>query len=182
MIEVQDLPESDGEEEQDEEGEEGEEDEEGEEGQDEENVALREQDEPAPFDEEAFQKQMSDRLEAIRLNKALGNDDDEDDADSHSDSSQSDSDSDDVLSDAPPQSDFTAYVRAPPTRPARIDARKLGSGNELRDTVARQAVRQSQEKDKKHHSRKGAKAGNAKGHKWKTNASNIVAKAGGDGW
>lgn len=171
MIEVQDLPDSD-----EEEGQEEDEEEE----DDDDDEELREQDQTAPFDEEAFQKQMSDRLEAIRLNKALGNDD-EDDADSHSES-VSDSDSDDVLSDAPPQSDFTAYVRAPATRPPRIDARKLGSGNELRDTVARQAVRQSQERDKKHHSRKGAKAGNAKGHKWKTNASHIVAKAGGDGW
>lgn len=173
MIEVQDLPDTEDEEEDEEEQEDEDEDEE-------EDEEEPEQSAPEPFDEEAFQKQMSDRLEAIRLNKALGNDDD--DADSHSDSSQSDSDSDDVLSDAPPQSDFTAYVRAPPVRPPRIDARKLGSGNELRDTVARQAVRQSQEKDKKHHSKKGAKAGNAKGHKWKTNASHIVAKAGGDGW
>jgi RIO kinase 2 len=172
MIEVQDLPQSD-------DGEDVEEEEEGEEVDPAVDVEASE-----PFDEEAFQKQISDRLEAVRLNKALGNDNPSD-IPSHSESEEeldySDSD-DSVLSDAPPQSDFTTYVRTPAPRPLRINARKLGGGNELRETIARQVIKEREDKERKHHSRKGAKVGNAKGHKWKANANFLVGKGGGDGW
>jgi RIO kinase 2 len=131
MIEVQDMPESDPEYEDDDDEEEEEEEEEDDEQDDIDEVqesdiagAAKTDD---PFDEEAFQAQMTARLEALRLHKALGNDDPSESGTafdplnpdysipSHaelSDDESNDSDSSTDLSDGPPASDFTTYSRA----------------------------------------------------------------------
>ena len=80
MVDIQDMPDS-----EHEDGEEEEEDEEEQEDGDDANDdepdidAAAPTDEPSapsePFDEEAFQAQMAARMEALRLHKALGNDD-----------------------------------------------------------------------------------------------------------
>ena len=133
MLEVQDIPESDPEYE-DEEGDEVDLDEDdADEDADEANEdgAAAPDDPPKadePFDEEAFQAQMSARLEALRLHKALGNDDPAESGTGYdplnpdysvpshadpwapdSDDESYDSDSSTDVSDGPPQSDFTTY-------------------------------------------------------------------------
>ena len=134
MMEVQDIPESDPEYEDDEEEEEEEDEDEDDEveedpettGQTGETATTATEQEP--FDEEAFQAQMTARLEALRLHKALGNDDPSEsgtgfdplnpdyDIPSHaaleSDEESYDSDSSTDVSDGVPESDFTAYSRA----------------------------------------------------------------------
>ena len=148
MLEVQDIPESDPEYEDDED-----EEEEEEEAEDEgDAVAAETADQEAdlsttkpdePFDEEAFQAQMTARMEALRLHKALGNDDPEESGTgfdplnpdysipSHagfsSDEEDFDSDSSTDLSDGPPASDFTAYSRA--TRGRGGGGRGRGGGS-----------------------------------------------------
>lgn len=198
MGEVQDLPASDGEEE-DEDDEDEDEDEDEEADVDGEDAPEAESSDSAPVDEETARKQIADRLEAIRLNKALGNDDP---SDAHGDldpeaqheddaSSESDSDSSDALSDGPPASDFTAYTRDPKPRPERMTKKQLGQSS--RKTDLRHAIAHKVGKERDLQLRLsgqasgatggGAKAGKAKGHKWKSNPAYLVGKAGGgDGW
>lgn len=203
MGEVQDLPASDGEEDDEDEDEDDEEEDEEEEDEDEdeETVPEAEGSRSAPVDEETARKQIADRLEAIRLNKALGNDDPSDAHDHDLDpdvqdyeddeSSGSDSDSSDALSDGPPASDFTAYTREPKPRPERMTKKQLGQSS--RKTDLRHAIAHKVGKERDLQLRLsgqasgatggGAKAGKAKGHKWKSNPAYLVGKAGGgDGW
>ena len=141
------------------------------------------------FDEEAFQQQMAERLEAIRLNKALGNDDPADlelrgqepVSEDESDEETSEEDSDDESSDIAPTSEYPTR-RPRPTAP-RVDVKRLeksGKG-ELENVLKTQAGKQKRREEGKHHSRKApAKAGQLKGHKWKKNANFLVEKN--SGW
>nr|XP_019050813.1 Atypical/RIO/RIO2 protein kinase [Kwoniella bestiolae CBS 10118]OCF29743.1 Atypical/RIO/RIO2 protein kinase [Kwoniella bestiolae CBS 10118] len=188
MLEVQDLPPSDGEEEDDDD-EDDDEDEDVEEQEDDEN---NNEDTSAPFDEAAFQAEMSARLEAIRLHKALGNDDpddllsDQESEHSLSDISESNSeDSDD--STGPAQTDYTSYM--PSQRNARrhhdrVQIKKIGDkkgGSDLiKDTVAKQVSRERQLSERKHHGKSGAKVGKRKGSKWK-NSDKYATGGGKDG-
>ncbi|WVF67880.1 hypothetical protein IAT40_002641 [Kwoniella sp. CBS 6097] len=183
MIEVQDLPASDDEDEEDDEEEDEEEEEEGQEAQGDQSASSE------PFDEAAFQKQMSDRLEAIRLNKALGNDtDDELDIESrHSltDISSDDSDADSDDSTGPAQTDYTSYM--PSQRNAkrfhpRLSTKKITEkGDGVKETIARQVGKERELSERKHHSRNaGGKAGKRKGHKWKASDKFVVGKD--SGW
>ncbi|OCF35915.1 atypical/RIO/RIO2 protein kinase [Kwoniella heveanensis BCC8398] len=187
MIEVQDLPASDGED--DEEGEEDDDD--GDEEEDEMPRLEAEADQPPsePFDEAAFQKQMSDRLEAIRLNKALGNDSEgeEDNESQHSltDISSDDSDADSDDSTGPAQTDYTSYM--PSQRNAkrfhpRLSTKKITEkGDGVKETIARQVGKEREMSERKHHSRNaGGKAGKRKGHKWKASDKFVVGKD--SGW
>jgi RIO kinase 2 len=176
MIELQDMPDSDNDEEEDEEEEDDEEEEE---------EAKDESKDPEEFDEEAFQKQMSDRLEAMRLNKALGNDDPEDLEEEETESEESeseDSDSDSGDSVGPAMTEFSSFDQNRKKRPARAPrAKGLTRADELKLTVAQQVERERQSKEKKFHSKKSVnKAGNAKGHKWKQSEAFQVGKN--SGW
>lgn len=139
-----------------------------------------------PFDEEAFQKQMSDRLEAMRLNKALGNDDPDDLEDQESvDSdteSESDSDSESGDSVGPAPTEFSSFDQNRRRKPGRAPRTKLTTrADELKLTVAQQVGKERESKEKKYHSKKSVnKAGNAKGHKWKTSEAYAVGKN--SGW
>lgn len=139
------------------------------------------------FDEEAFQKQMTDRLESIRLNKALGNDDpDDEDAEieteSESESEESDSDSDSGDSVGPAMTEFSSFDQNRKRRPAAAPKPKgMTRADELKATVAHQVGRERDIKEKKFHSKKSVnKAGNAKGHKWKNSEAFQVGKN--SGW
>lgn len=183
MLEVQDMPESD-EDEEDEEDEEEEEDDQADEHVTEGNNVAEE-----PFDEEAFQKQMSDRLEAMRLNRALGNDDpdeleEQDDVPSESDSeSESDTDSESGDSVGPAPTEFSSFDqnrRRKPTGP-KPRTKLMTRADELKLTVAQQVGKERESKEKRFHSKKSInKAGNAKGHKWKNSDAYVVGKN--SGW
>ena len=141
--------------------------------------------EPTEFDEEAFQKQMSDRLEAMRLNKALGNDDPDDleeEVDSESESESEDSDSDSGDSVGPAMTEFSSFDQNRKKRPARTSRTKgLTRADELKLTVAQQVGKERESKEKRFHSKKSVnKAGNAKGHKWKQSDAFQVGKN--SGW
>lgn len=188
MIEVQDMPLSDPEYEDDDENDGGEEDElDGiaEEEENDETTDLPEPTDPTPpsepFDEKAFQAKISDRLEKIRLSKALGNDEDYISPPSGKEDKANNSDSDsseDLLSDGPPQSDFTAYTRTR-VHHARPTAKKLDTNPlSLKNVVARQVEKELGNQQKT--SVKG-KVGKAKGHKWKANPNYAVGGKG-DGW
>lgn len=181
MIEVQDLPESEPEYEDDED------EEEGDEGEEEEDIESREdyagpskQSEPEEFDEAALQTQISSRLEHLRLNKALGNDEDYISPPSDNDNAaDSDSDSSSLLSDGPPQSDFTAYTRTRSVH-SRPSARKLDKNpTSLKNVVARQVEKEMGGKERKTSTKN--QVGKAKGHKWKANPNYMVGGKG-DGW
>lgn len=181
MNEVQDMPESD-----------DDEDEEDEEEDEEEEVDATQVEETAPeggdepFDEEAFQKQMSDRLEAMRLNKALGNDDPEDleDRESVDSDTESDTDTDSESGDSvgPAPTEFSSFDQNRRRKPARAPRTKLTTrADELKLTVAQQVGKEREIKEKKYHSKKSVnKAGNAKGHKWKNSDAYAVGKN--SGW
>lgn len=176
MIELQDMPESEGDDEEEEEEEEGEEEQEQE---------TKENKQPEEFDEEAFQKQMSDRLEAMRINKALGNDDPDDvqeeESESDSESEESD-DSDSGDSIGPTPTEFSSFDQNRKKRPARVARPKgLTRADELKLTVAQQVGKERESKEKRFHSKKSVnKAGNAKGHKWKNSEAFQVGKN--SGW
>lgn len=181
MIEVQDMPLSEPEYEEDEENDAGEEDEDGE-------VDPTDQSEPTsepsiPFNETTFQTNLSTHLESLRLNKALGNDEGytsplSDHAHARLNNDDSDS-SEDLLSDGPPQSDFTTYTRSR-VHHARPTAKKLDNNPlSLKNVVTRQ-VEKELGKDKSRTGNKG-KIGKAKGHKWKANPNYAVGGKG-DGW
>jgi RIO kinase 2 len=179
MNEVQDMPQSDDEDE--------EEDEEEEEEEEEPTTIPDEGKEPEEFDEEAFQKQMSDRLEAMRLNKALGNDDpddlEEEEVDSESESeSEEDSDSESGDSVGPAMTEFSSFDQNRKKKPARVPRTKgLTRADELKLTVAQQVGKERESKEKRFHSKKSVnKAGNAKGHKWKQSDAFQVGKN--SGW
>lgn len=138
----------------------------------------------AAFDEGAFQSQMASRLEKLRLDKALGNDEDYvspgSEGDPNGDDGDSDSDSSSLLSDGPPQSDFTAYTRTR-THTSRPTAKKLDTNPlSLKNVVARQVEKEMGSKEKRLGSSKG-RVGKAKGHKWKANPNYLVGGKG-DGW
>ena len=178
MNEVQDMPESDDDEDDEEE---------------EENVeaeadaaAAGTETTDEPFDEEAFQKQMTDRLEAMRLNKALGNDDPDDleeqeSVDSETES-ESDSDSDSGDSVGPAPTEFSSFDQNRRRKPARAPRNKVPTrADELKLTVAQQVGKEREMNAKKYHSKKSVnKAGNAKGHKWKNSDAYAVGKN--SGW
>ena len=178
MNEVQDMPQSDDEDE--------EEEEEDEEEEKEPTTIPDENKEPEEFDEEAFQKQMSDRLEAMRLNKALGNDDpddlEEEEIDSESESESEDSDSESGDSVGPAMTEFSSFDQNRKKKPARVPRTKgLTRADELKLTVAQQVGKERESKEKRFHSKKSVnKAGNAKGHKWKQSDAFQVGKN--SGW
>jgi RIO kinase 2 len=179
MNEVQDMPQSDDEDEEEDEEEEQEEEEEP-------TTIPDESKEPEEFDEEAFQKQMSDRLEAMRLNKALGNDDpddlEEEEVDSESESESEDSDSESGDSVGPAMTEFSSFDQNRKKKPARVPRTKgLTRADELKLTVAQQVGKERESKEKRFHSKKSVnKAGNAKGHKWKQSDAFQVGKN--SGW
>jgi RIO kinase 2 len=178
MNEVQDMPQSDDEDEA--------EDEEEEEEEEEPTTIPDENKEPEEFDEEAFQKQMSDRLEAMRLNKALGNDDpddlEEEEVDSETESESEDSDSESGDSVGPAMTEFSSFDQNRKKKPARAPRTKgLTRADELKLTVAQQVGKERESKEKRFHSKKSVnKAGNAKGHKWKQSDAFQVGKN--SGW
>jgi RIO kinase 2 len=181
MNEVQDMPQSDEDQDEDEE-----EDEEEEEEEDEEPATIADEDKaPEEFDDEAFQKQMSDRLEAMRLNKALGNDDPDDleeEVETESESESEDSDSDSGDSVGPAMTEFSSFDQNRKKRPVRAPRPKgLTRADELKLTVAQQVGKERESKEKRFHSKKSVnKAGNAKGHKWKQSDAFQVGKN--SGW
>lgn len=184
MNEVQDMPESDDDEDDEEEEEEDDEEEDVEVGDDAAAAGIETTDEP--FDEEAFQKQMTDRLEAMRLNKALGNDDPDDleeqeSVDSETES-ESDSDSDSGDSVGPAPTEFSSFDQNRRRKPARAPRTKVPTrADELKLTVAQQVGKERDMNAKKYHSKKSVnKAGNAKGHKWKNSEAYAVGKN--SGW
>lgn len=161
MSNVQDLPD---EQESDDEDED--------EDEDEAEQEHREDDAPgdaieAPFDEDAFQNDMAARIEALRLSKALGNDEDAAEASE----SDYDSDSSSAVSEGPPQSDFTTYSRP---------SRGRGGGSRAPRTDLRTAVAKKVEQERRTPSTIKGKPGRAKGHKWKASPSHLVGKN--DGW
>ncbi|KAK8850692.1 hypothetical protein IAR55_004612 [Kwoniella newhampshirensis] len=188
MIEVQDIPASDGEEvEQDSEDDEDEDEDEDEEHQDRGAAETSKSAAPEePLDEESSRKQIAARMEALRLSRALGNDEPEDFDPTlqaqHSDhsltepssDSDSDADSDDSVGVAP--TDFTSYM--PSQRNARrfhprLTVKKLGEKDGVKEVVAKERgvmERRGKPRDT------GAKLGNAKGHKWKSSAKYMVGK------
>ena len=184
MNEVQDMPESDDDE--DEEEEEEEEEEDGNVDATELEAAAEKETTDEAFDEEVFQKQMSDRLEAMRLNKALGNDDPEDfeDQESVDSDSESESDTDSESGDSvgPAPTEFSSFDQNRRRKPARARPTKLTTrADELKLTVAQQVGKEREIKEKKYHSKKSVnKAGNAKGHKWKNSDAYAVGKN--SGW
>ncbi|WVR08728.1 hypothetical protein IAU60_005786 [Kwoniella sp. DSM 27419] len=188
MIEVQDMPPSDDEDDDDDDVEDEEEDEEKDE--DEGDEETQESAASEPFDEAAFQKQMADKMEALRLNRALGNDDPDDDAEglgsdhSLTDQSDSDSDADSDDSTGPAQTDYTSYM--PSQRNTRrfhprMATKSIAEKDAVKETVARQVSKEREMSERKHHSRNaGARAGKRKGHKWKANDKYAVGKD--SGW
>lgn len=173
MIEVQAMPESDGEVEEDV-SEDGEEDEELDE--EEEQPDGEQQVDSKNLDEEAFREQMSDRLEDLRHQRALGNDD----ADQPSstspgeDLSESETESkSDASSNGPPATDFTTYTRDRKTgRPPRISVKKLGQKDGVKDMVMKERERAGRGEGM----RKPVGAGKMKGHKWKSSDKFLVGK------
>ncbi|KAK1923118.1 putative Rio2p serine kinase [Papiliotrema laurentii] len=184
MEAVGDLPasdndDSDEEEEEESDYDEGEEEEQGEEDAEGQSKAAE------PVDEATSQAQMAAKLEALRLNRALGNDDPSDgiqqnsDVDSVSESSEEETDSEDEsdTESIAAQTDYTTYQRAPRPPKARMPAKKLGQVD-----LVRQAV-ENEMKQKGGSRSTGAgrnKAGKAKGHKWKSSDKYVVGKD--SGW
>lgn len=184
MEAVGDLPasdndDSDEEEEEESDYDEGEEEEQGEEDAEGQSKAAE------PVDEATSQAQMAAKLEALRLNRALGNDDPSDgiqqnsDVDSESESSEEETDSEDEsdTESIAAQTDYTTYQRAPRPPKARMPAKKLGQVD-----LVRQAV-ENEMKQKGGSRSTGAgrnKAGKAKGHKWKSSDKYVVGKD--SGW
>lgn len=96
------------------------------------------------LDEKAFQDNIALRLEALRLNKALGNDDPDDPPSSANYSEEeeytdSESSYDGYGSDGPAQTDYTAYTRPPKAPQKRIPTKQLGE----KDVVAQKIQRES---------------------------------------
>ncbi|TYJ53897.1 hypothetical protein B9479_005446 [Cryptococcus floricola] len=180
MIEVQDMPLSDeGEDEDDDSGDEDEEEGEDEEGEKAVDEGMKDEE---PLDEAA----MAARLEALRLHRALGNDSSGEEAtdSDHSltdPSSESDSeDSDDSV--GPARTDYTSYTpsaRNTRRHHERISASKLGDKQAGKDAVAQQVERERKLVERRSQ-KSGAKVGNMKGHKWKSNAKYLVGKD--SGW
>lgn len=185
MQAVGDLPPSDDEDDDDDEDE----DDEDEEEDDEEDQDKRKTESEAgpskasePLDEAAFQAQMAARLEALRLHKALGNDDpdtleQDPEVDSETESEESDSDSDTQSIAA--QTDYTTYQRPPKAHKPRPTAKKMGR----KDVVAMTVEAEMKARASRAASGGGSgsnKAGKAKGHKWKTSANYLVGKD--SGW
>lgn len=193
MAAVEDLPRSDNEDDDEEEDEDDYDDDDDEDTDDEEasgstnaNADAGPSEPSQPLDEAAFQAQMAARLEAIRLSKALGNDEPEDgiqqDEDASSDE-ESDSDEDsDAESDGgqsiAAQTDYTTYQRAPKTRKPRVAAKQLGQ----KDLVRAAVEGEMRAKGANGRSTGGAssKVGKAKGHKWKSSEKYLVGKD--SGW
>lgn len=192
MIDLQDMPLSDPEYEEEDENDGGEEDElDGiDEADEEDDVDIptipAESTPSAPFDEKTFQTNLSAQMEQLRLNKALGNDEGytsplSDNAHRRLNNDDSDS-SEDLLSDGPPQSDFTAYTRTR-VHHARPSAKKIDTNPlSLKNVVARQVEKElnGSERGGSVGKSKG-KVGKAKGHKWKANPNYAVGGKG-DGW
>jgi len=171
MIQVQDLPESD---------DEGE-DEDAESAEEEEEEDQKDGDGPpkepdGPLDEEAFQKQMAERMEALRLSRALGNDDpDELEHPPPDDTPDSDSETESDISDGPPVTEYsTASSYRPRRHRAPLPISKLEEIDELKSVVAKQVGRERELKERVHARKAPNKAGNVKGHKWRKSSDHIV--------
>ena len=183
MVDVQDMPESDSEEddvvddarENDGDGEEGDEIE----GDAETGRESGKAEESRTFDEEDFQQEMADRLESLRIHRALGNDDPDASSSTPSDEeSVSEHDSTSSTSSAgPPTTDFSTYARERKShgRP-RMTSKKLGEKAGVRSVVTLERERHARGTE----SKKGVGAGKVKGHKWKSNDKYLVGKS--SGW
>lgn len=118
MVDIQDMPDSEPEDGEEDDEDEGEHDNDNDDEAEPDIDAATPTDDPSapsePFDEEAFQAQMAARMEALRLHKALGNDDpaEADESEDDGAGAEYDSDSSSAVSDETPQSDFTTYSRA----------------------------------------------------------------------
>lgn len=181
MQAVGDLPASDNEDEDEEEEEEGDDDLDEKEPEEESQAGPSKSAEP--LDEAAFQAQMATRMESLRLNKALGNDDPDDSLDQISDeSSESESESDSEGSDTQSiaaQTDYTTYQRPPKVHKPRPTAKKMGQKDIVAQTV--EAEMKARASGGRASGGSGSnKAGKAKGHKWKSNANYLVGKD--SGW
>lgn len=191
MAAVEDMPRSDNEDDDDEEEDEDDYDDDDEDTDEEDAPSTTNADagpsEPSqPMDEAAFQAQMAARLEAIRLSKALGNDEPEDgiqqDEDASSDEeTESDEDSDaesDGGQSIAAQTDYTTYQRAPKQHKPRVAIKQLGQ----KDLVRAAVEGEMRAKGSSGRSTGGAssKVGKAKGHKWKSSEKYLVGKD--SGW
>ncbi|ORY28011.1 RIO1 family-domain-containing protein [Naematelia encephala] len=138
------------------------------------------------FDEEAFQKTMSDRLEKLRLDRALGNTDTTTDgtpisSNSYLPSSSDSSDEEEGYSDGPAPTDFTTYTKERKVKPPRIDVRKLKpSTGGVRESIADKVRKERDGGGKKDGTAGKAKVGKMKGHKWKASDQYLVGKN--SGW
>lgn len=140
------------------------------------------------LDEEAFQAKMAARMESLRLNRALGNDDpdevdldhgvgseEENTEDDYSDESDSDSEAGSV---GPAPTDYTSYVRPPKAPKERMSVKKMGKKDVVKDKVEQEISSKSARGGKK-----GGGVGKGKGHKWKSSARNVVGDVNGiSGW
>jgi len=192
MAAVEDLPRSDNEDDDDEEDEDEYDDEDDEEDTDDEEAlhaanAQAGPSEPSqPLDEADFQAQMAARLEALRLSKALGNDEPEegiqqDEEASSDEETESDDDSDadsDGAQSIAAQTDYTTYQRAPKPHKPRVAIKQLGQKDLVRAAV--EGEMRAKGANSRSAGGAGSKVGKAKGHKWKTSAKYLVGKD--SGW
>jgi RIO kinase 2 len=190
MTAVGDMPvdfDSDDEREEENESEDEEEDEEDGEGEGEEyDTAATNNgaEKPETLDEAAFQSQMSARLEAIRLSKALGNDDpdeleQESEEESEESESESESDGSDTQSIAA-QTDYTTYQRAPRPHKQRLEQKKLGQRDIVKQAVEAEIRAKGGVAGRASGGSGASKVGKAKGHKWKASSKYLVGKD--SGW
>ena len=141
-------------------------------------------DKPEALDEAGFQAQMSARLEAVRLNKALGNDDPDEleqdsDEESESDSEDEESEGSDTQSIAA-QTDYTTYQRAPRVHKPRLEQKKLGQRDLVKQAVEAEIKAKGGVAGKLQGGSGASKVGKAKGHKWKASSKYLVGKD--SGW
>ena len=174
MSGVQDMPESDGELEVSDDEED-----------DERNRDIEELEdgrlEDEVLDEGMSQEQIAHRQEALRIHRALGNDELDLSLPNLTleDISESEPDSDSEASSVgPPATDFTTYTqgRKFPGRPPRISAKQMGEKAGVKDVVTKERAKAGRREGAKN----GAGAGKVKGHKWKSNDKYLVARD--NGW
>ena len=130
------------------------------------------------FDEDAFQQRMVERLETLRLDQALGNDEDGLYAPLATEEADGDSDSESSASFYLKASTYyKIYTRDRyPNRPHRMSTKHLELQQEVKETVSRERQRSKGNGALN----KSAGPGKVKGHKWKTNDRYLVGKN--SGW
>jgi len=187
MAAVGDMPidfDSDDEREEEDESEEEEDEDENEDEDDQAASSDEKAGEPETLDEAAFQSRMAARLEAIRLNKALGNDDpDELEQDSDETSEESESDTESEGSDTQSiaaQTDYTTYQRAPRPHKQRLEQKKLGQRDLVKQAVEAEIKAKGGASGRASGGSGASKVGKAKGHKWKASSKYLVGKD--SGW